>query len=340
MHTKMEGYRWLVLVVAVAGMVGAGCYRASGDGDGNGSRYDGGLDGAADGSRYDGATDGCSSDSDCAGDEVCSASANCLVNCTEDDAACTNSEVCRDVPSGERGCVPEGGGDTGIEDGGTDDTDGGGTGAGERYFVQIKDVTRSESPDGDDVCNAGDNGDIDTAGADIGGVELLDSNGKLLAWGTDDIRNIFTNARSNMNALGVLDGTSPTLADAPGAGVQCPSEDGTEPQFKASTVVSLGCKGSVVVGFQNADGEWLPIEKGYTVRVYEYATQCFSCYPNCPDSPSFGQEAVSVRICDSTSDPNSQRDDLTAASSDGSGNLNQCATSLGSGSGANLPFPY
>lgn len=283
----------------------------------------------------------CESDTDCSGDEVCSASGQCLVNCTESKSACTDTEMCDEVPSGKMGCFPKTGGeDTGGDDAGMSDTDGGGGGGGEApYFVQIKDVTRSEAPEGQSVCDAGDAGDIDTAGVDIGAVELLDENGESIAWGQDDIVNNFTNVSANTNAATVLDGTSPTLA-AGGEGGDCPSSDGSEPEFASSTVVSLGCKGSVVVGFQDENGEWIPIEEGYEIAVYEYDVQCFSCYPNCSDSPDLKQEAVEVKTCAPTNDASAQQDELLAASFGSDGNLSQCQNSLGTGIGAVVPFSY
>lgn len=321
---QMRWYQFAVLVVAVAGLVGAGCYRASGDGDGNGSRYDGGLDGQ---------TGECASDTDCSGDEVCTASGQCLVNCTESTSACTDTEFCREVPSGKKGCYPNGSADIGVDgDDGSSDTGGGG-GDGSPFFVQIKDLTRSESPDGDTVCDAGDAGDIDAAGSDIGGVVLLDDQGQALAWGTDDIANNFTNSRVNQQPQTVLDGRQPTLATAPEAGVECPSSDGTSPEFSNSTVVSLGCKGSVLIGFRDDNGDWIPIREGYQIVVYEYGKECFSCYPDCPDGPGFGREAVFVRTCEPTDDPEAQLSEFQAASFDGNGNLAACSNAIGGDTG-------
>lgn len=50
----------------------------------------------------------CFSDTDCAGDEVCSADRVCVVNCVESENACKDTEVCQEVPSGKKGCVPDG----------------------------------------------------------------------------------------------------------------------------------------------------------------------------------------------------------------------------------------
>lgn len=283
----------------------------------------------------------CESDTDCSGDEVCSASGQCLVNCTEDDAACTNQEVCQEVPSGKKGCFSDPGGDDAGDtggDAGMDDTDGGGGGGEAPYFVQIKDVTRSEAPEGARVCDAGDDGSIDTAGADISAVQLLDGNGEAIAWGTDDIANKFTNVNKYTDAPTVLDGTAPSLRDG-GEGGECAAGSG-DSNFTGSTVVALGCKGSVIVGFKDENGEYIPIKEGYEIAVYEYDVQCFNCYPDCPDEADFKQEAVEVKTCAPTDDPSSQEGELFEASFDSDGNLSQCQNSLGTGIGAVVPFSY
>lgn len=56
----------------------------------------------------DDASDDCAADADCSGDQVCSSDGACVVNCTEDHAACKDSEVCTEVPSGKNGCIPDG----------------------------------------------------------------------------------------------------------------------------------------------------------------------------------------------------------------------------------------
>jgi len=235
------------------------------------------------------------------------------------------------------GCFPDSGGaDAGDAGGdGMADTDGGMEE--QRYFVQIKDVTRNEAPEGDRVCDAGENQEIDTAGIDLGGIALLDENGETVAWGTDDIVNRFTNVSKyagDNQAKSILDGTAPELDDAEEGGVECPVKFGSE------HVVSLGCKGSVVVGFQNDSGEWVPIEDGYELQVYEYAKPCFQCHPNCDDTAEFKEEALEIKVCEPTSDAESQKGDLVAASFGGDGNLSQCSESLTIGTGAVVRASY
>jgi len=298
----------------------------------------------------------CVANADCPEDEVCSAGGQCLVNCEENGAACKASEECKETPSGIEGCVPTDDTDRDDDDDRDDDNDGDDRddedddrGSGDSpYFLQIKDVTRSEitndedgdgTQDGAQHCDAGPS----SAGADIGGVQLLDSDGNSVAWGTDDILNNYTNSSENQDAPSVLDGLEPSLAPAPEGGVECPSSDGSSPDFNEGTVVSLGCNGSVVVGFQDRSGNWVPVKEGYQVVVYEYAVACFGCRPNCgpsSDPVEYGREAVEVKVCDETDDPGSQEEDFFGATADSDGNLSQCSESLGSGNGAITTYDY
>ena len=148
-------------------------------------------------------------------------------------------------------------------------------------YVLISDI----SVDGCEDENAG--GEYDP-GSDIMYVELLDAEGQTVAWGANVEYNQADDPQNDYNDPNVLDGMAPSLIMDGSEDDGCPDGDD---RFNAMTVVSLGCGGSVLVGFD------APIYNGYTVRVGEYAP---ICNQNMGGSPTGTTDKYEVKLCPAT----------------------------------------
>lgn len=298
------------------------------------------------------AEDECTSDSDCDGDDVCWTGGEvneCVVNCTPPDNtnACKDFEVCVDANdlSQQKGCVDESrfdDGDTGIaDDGGMGDAgmDGGmGDGGMDECetaddcpgednicvdgqcemtqtpsvrFIQLKDVTLDVDPDAEaDACEGSAASD---PGSDVMAVRLRDSQGNHKGWA-----NYVTNdnqGSSNTHTMygAVLDGDAPTFN--PDMDETCVDD------FSTSSVVALGCdNGVLAVGFHNEDDEYVEIEQGDQITVYEYGED------NCGGTPV---DKLNVKLCTTQS-----ASMLQDTSPNQEGDYGACDTmSLGQGGG-------
>lgn len=125
-------------------------------------------------------------------------------------------------------------------------------------FVLISDVTTAGCTD------TNQDGKYDP-GSDIMYVELRDANGQSLAWGTSVEYEKANDANNDYTDDSIIDGMAPSNLITTGEDIGCP--DGSN-RFDPTTVVSLGCTGSLLVEF-NAD-----IYNGHVVNVGEYAPIC------------------------------------------------------------------
>ena len=148
-------------------------------------------------------------------------------------------------------------------------------------YILVSDL----SVDGCTDMNAG--GEFDP-GSDIMYVELLDAEGQTVAWGANVEYNQADDPQNDYNDPNVLDGMAPSLIMDGSEDDGCPDGDD---RFNAMTVVSLGCGGSVLVGFD------APIYNGYTVRVGEYAP---ICNQNMGGSPTGTTDKYEVKLCPAT----------------------------------------
>jgi len=176
--------------------------------------------------------------------------------------------------------------------------------------VQIRDVTRRYSSSAREACNE------DASGADLFELELQGPFGKPVGYA--EALRVDTDAQTNTDASTVFDGSSNSLEQTP-SGSYCPSGG-----FGPSSVLSLGCGGSMVVVFSDGAGNLLRLEGGQRLVVHEYGEQC--CDSDCPE------EYWEVRVCSAESP---QRFQNESPSSDG--HWPTCETqTLGVGSGRDV----
>lgn len=214
----------------------------------------------------------CLLDTDCVAPDVCEGTI-CVATCTVD-ADCAVGEVCESRTNGSGTICREG--DANVEPEGCSgesdpnafceaqlgagafcDTATGGcvgdVGLTDSYYVvQIQDVTA-----GADLCESQD------PGSDIQGVELVDSGGNSLGWGSIVAENVILTGNDETN-FGVVDGT-PRSLDA----------DGCVDSFTGN-VLSLGCNGWIAVEFLDNFDNPVVLEDGQYVFVYEYGGTCSS----------------------------------------------------------------
>lgn len=175
-------------------------------------------------------------------------------------------------------------------------------------FVQIRDVTRAESSGADTACSE------ESAGADLFQLELRDPFGQVLGYAKATAGQLTADA--NTDAGGVFDGVGHSLKRSDGA--LCPSGG-----FGPDSVVSLGCGGSLVVGFTDGAGNVLNLATGQQLVVHEYGNQC--CSDGCPE------EFWEIRVCNAQTPQRFQAGEV-----DDQGNHPTCDTAIvevGSGRG-------
>jgi len=168
-------------------------------------------------------------------------------------------------------------------------------------FVQIKDVTRQESSGADTACSE------ESSGADLFQLELRDPFGQVLGYAAATAGEL--NADANTKPDDVFDGVGHSLKETDDGNL-CPSGG-----FGPDSVVSLGCGGSLVVGFSDGAGNILNLATGQQLVVHEYGNQC--CARGCPE------EYWEIRVCNAQSP---QR--FRAGEVDEKGNHPTCATAL------------
>ncbi len=202
----------------------------------------------------------CTFDADCQVGFACEAQL-CVPICTGD-PGCPAGQVCAEGENTDAlVCKPatnngtnNGTATNNATTGATVGTNSGTNGSGDLlYLARILDTSSGEQS-----C------DVDDPGSDILAVALEDDTGTAIGWGAvvwDEIvfeGNLFT-------ATDHLDGNAPDLnAD------RCPDD------FNSDTVTSLGCEGSIVVEFLDADSQRIALDAsaGQQIRVYEYGAQC------------------------------------------------------------------
>jgi hypothetical protein len=173
-------------------------------------------------------------------------------------------------------------------------------------FLQLVDVTESNRSGSVD-CSS------NSAGADVFGARLNASSGAPLGWATTVDAKLETSGEYTQVDT-IFSGSEPSLQRFDRSGKMCPTEQGGS-KFRSDTVVSLGCGGSVVVGFKGGEGGYQALENGQQLTVFEYGNQCFA-NPNCDTCQS---EYVEVRAC-------------TGSSSElAGGDFSSCSSTLGSG---------
>jgi hypothetical protein len=270
----------------------------------------------------------CIDSADCAADELCNLETEqCGFACTEDADCLEGEETCEAVGDGGSVCVATAAGNNGNNgnngttcaddsectepgevcdldtntcgpepSGCTDDSDCD-QAAGE--FCSTADnecVTGSEvnyqyariqdDSNGADLCaDASD----DDPGSDIYGVELkkTDDQGTVESywaqWVNYDNIDDTTHTNNLADPTGVIEGQPLDLTGA------CPES------FDSTTVVALGCEGSMLVEFVNSAGEVQFIEDLDTITVYEWGSQCGS---------TGEQDQWTVSVCEEGSDFN------------------------------------
>lgn len=142
----------------------------------------------------------------------------------------------------------------------------------DHYHVMVKDISTED-------CNLAEDANGFDPGSDITFVELTDADAMVLGYGKTvtytqgndpaDQQNDFTNTD-------VLDGAAPDLLTESDFEEdlenRCPAGDSAG-RFSTTSVLTLGCSGSVIVDFPTA-ASLQPIFNGQTVTVGEYAPVC------------------------------------------------------------------
>lgn len=146
-----------------------------------------------------------------------------------------------------------------------------------RYYrvVQIKDVTRDNSPSAGAACSE------QASGADLFQLELRGPFGTVLGYG-EAVTSKLT-ASVNTKAGQVFDGASNSLMATP-QGDLCPSGG-----FNDDSVVSMGCDGTMALQFTDGAGMPVNLAAGQELIVHEYDQQC--CQSGC------SEDYWEVRVC-------------------------------------------
>jgi hypothetical protein len=148
-------------------------------------------------------------------------------------------------------------------------------------YVLISDISTTGCED----TNA--DGEYDP-GSDIMYVELRDANGQTLAWGSTEEYEKADDPNNDYTDSAIIDGMAPSLIADGSEDDGCPD---AADRFNAMTVVSLGCGGSLLVGFDQ------PIYDDYVVNVGEYAP---ICNQNTGGSPTGTTDKYEVKLCPAT----------------------------------------
>lgn len=243
----------------------------------------------------------CTFDDDCTGGQVCDLTV-CVDTC-ETNEDCSGTDECVARPGGAEGMVCRAAEEPGddcrdadfagcADDLICDEFTGQCVPPGEEtpnyYTVRINDVTDVEAPDRCDDTTYG----YGTAGAKVMYVQLRDTTGAVIAYGTavgDDIA-----AGSDfINTFDVIDGAAPNLVD------QCPADEAfvrgdngndITTNFTDQTVVALGCGGSLYVQFEDENGDLILLDESHTITVGEFG-------PACNDTAQTEADYYDVYIC-------------------------------------------
>ena len=148
-------------------------------------------------------------------------------------------------------------------------------------YVLISDI----STEGCEDTNA--DGEYDP-GSDIMYVELRDANGETLAWGSTEEYEQADDPNNDYNDSSIIDGMAPSLIADGSEDDGCPD---AADRFNAMTVVSLGCGGSLLVGFD------APIYDDYVINVGEYAP---ICNQDTGGSATGSTDKYEVKLCPAT----------------------------------------
>ncbi|TXD38053.1 hypothetical protein FRC98_03910 [Lujinxingia vulgaris] len=250
--------------------------------------------------EIDNGEESCTFDDDCTGGQVCDLTI-CVDTC-ESTADCSTGEECVARPGGAEGMVCRAAEEPGDDcrDAGNECSDGlicdeftgdcvePGQETPEYYTVRINDVTDVEAPDRCEDSTFGYN----TAGAKIMYVQLQDSTGAVIAYGTS-VGADYAQGTDFINDFDVIDGAAPNLVD------QCPvdeafvrGDDGTEfdTNFTDQTVVALGCGGSLYVQFLDGNDDPILLDESHTITVGEFG-------PACNDTAQTAADYYDVYIC-------------------------------------------
>ena len=146
------------------------------------------------------------------------------------------------------------------------------------YHILISDISTEGCED------ANTEGKFDP-GSDIMYVELLDAEDQTIAWGSTADYQRAPDPANDYRDASILDGMAPSLIMDGSEDEGCPDGDD---RFSDMTVVSLGCGGNLIVGFD------VPIYNDYTVRVGEYAP---ICNQDMGGSPTGTTDKYEVYLC-------------------------------------------
>lgn len=172
-------------------------------------------------------------------------------------------------------------------------------------YIQILDTSSGASS-----CESKSANGLFDAGSDIFSATLLNSDNEVIGYALATDYNAGT-GRVDTADSGILDG-NPRNLDAR----SCPAAEGGS-GFRSDSVVSLGCGGYLLVGFQGNNGQLVNITNGMRIEVGEYAPTC-----NSSGGDSAGSDRYVINVCLDTD---------TAANL----SATSCTRQLGSAAGGN-----
>ena len=158
----------------------------------------------------------------------------------------------------------------------------------ENRYIRITDTTASCNPDS----MAGPDSDrVRDAGADIGIVQLSGASGSI---GFADLPAASAyepgTGTPELNTPAVVfDGTAPDDV-SPTTGCR-EDADGGGRNFTPNVVTSLGCGGSIILGFDTSTGETASISNGNVIEITEYGSFC-------EGGTGVGTDTYSVSLCE------------------------------------------
>lgn len=147
-------------------------------------------------------------------------------------------------------------------------------------YVQILDTSSGSSS-----CDSKTENGLFDAGSDIFSATLLNSSNEVIGYGLT-VDYVEGSGRIDTTDSGILDGNPPNIDSR-----TCPTSDGTS-SFRRDSVVSLGCGGYLLVGFQGLNGQLVNLDNGMKIEVGEYAPFC-----NKNGGSTTGTDTYIVNIC-------------------------------------------
>lgn len=259
----------------------------------------------------------CTFDTDCSAGYICDGESGFCVQTCATSAECNADEVCQpraSTPNGDKTCQADNTSTGECEDNEECNSNEVCVNNSCEPINEPQDVYRyiqiQDTSSGNSSCNSKTENGLFDAGSDIFSATLLNSGGQVIGYAL---------AIDYVQGTGNIDTADSSILDGGPRNLDsrtCPASDGTS-GFRSDSVVSLGCGGHLLIGFQGDNGQLVNITNGMQVEVGEYAPFC-----NKNGGDTAGSDRYVVNICLDTASAANLSDD-------------SCTRQLGSAAGGN-----